>query len=154
MNNGQLNDLLDEQSRHLPADKPAGEWLARFPKATASVVPLLQLAREITGIIVPIRPRAAYRADLHRSLMMAARQQQAERALLLSESGRAAAGRLPAELRSRVNAWAEQAGQDLEEFGENEHRWVVGAAVVGSAISLVGILAYVLRLRGRSAATA
>jgi hypothetical protein len=97
--------------------------------ATGAILPLtpfLSLARDLAAMIVPVRPRAEFRAELHRNLMTAARQQ-VTRDLLLDLD--LAAG---------------------PEWGER--RWVWGAATFGSAVSLAGIVAYVWFHRHRQAA--
>jgi hypothetical protein len=94
-----------------------------------SVMPFLALARELAGLLLPLQLRQDFRNDLEASLIAEARQQHAQLAL---------AGYPPVE---------------IEREG-GERRWVIGAAAaaaVGSAVSIAGILAYVLMHRERAA---
>ncbi len=87
-----------------------------------TVMPFLALARELAALLIPVQPRPQFRADLERSLMGAARQQNARGALVQGE---------PLE-------FVEREGTD--------RRWVIGAAAaaaVGSAMSVAGIVTYV-----------
>ncbi len=105
-----------------PAIPQAGDVL--------SVMPFLSLAREIAALLLPVKPRADFRDDLERSLMAAARQQYARGILAAYEP-------VP----------------PLDRDG-SERRWVIAgasAAAVASAVSIAGIVAYVLRHRERAA---
>jgi hypothetical protein len=94
---------------------------------TLSIVPFLSLAREMAALLVPLEPRAEFRAELERTLVAEARQQ-------------AVQGRLmPTPLDYREPP---------------ERRWMVGAAAaaaVGSAVSIASIMVYVWRRRERAA---
>jgi hypothetical protein len=146
MNTSQIQDLLDAQSRHL-SPEPDGEWQEQYPGAVIYLAPLLEVAREVAALLVPIRPRPIFRDELYRSLVATARRQQAQEALAIPTAGLMGVNFSP-QLLGRVNEWA---GQGLEELGDVDRRWFVGAAVVGSAISLAGIVTYVLYQRGRVA---
>jgi hypothetical protein len=98
-----------------------------------SVLPFLSLARELAALLIPMQPNPRFRDDLERSLTSAARQQ---------------------------NAYRMFAGYDgvpiirVEQQG-TDRRWVIGAATaaaVGSAVSIAGIVAYVLRHRSERVA--
>jgi hypothetical protein len=98
-----------------------------------SVMPFLSLARELAALLVPLQPRQQFRDDLERSLIAEAHYQ---------------------------NAYGELARYNSAQVIRFEHegtdrRWVIGAATaaaVGSAVSIAGIVAYVLRRRGERAA--
>jgi hypothetical protein len=108
-----------------PATPQAGDVL--------SVMPFLSLARELAALFLPVQPRKQFRDDLERSLMAAARQQSARTIL-------SAPGELELHRGERDGI---------------ERRWVIGAATaaaVGSAVSIAGIVAYVLRHRSERAA--
>jgi hypothetical protein len=114
---------------------------ARYRDTIIALAPLLDVARELGAILIPVRPPLPFRAELHRALVATARQQQVQNELFP----------LPgpsADFRSRVNDWA---GQGLNELSEGDRRWFVGAAVVGSALSLAGLVGFVLLQRGRAA---
>ncbi len=87
-----------------------------------TIVPFLALARELAALFAPVAPRPEFRMNLERTLIAEARQQAAHSALL------------PVFVETRDSDW----------------RWVKGAAAaaaVGSAVSLAGIVVYVLRRR-------
>jgi hypothetical protein len=89
-----------------------------------SIMPFLALAREVAALFAPVAPRPEFRSDLERVLVAQARQQAAHAALI------------PVGIET------------------GERRWVKGAAAaaaVGSAVSLAGIVVYVLRRRDRVA---
>lgn len=104
---------------HVPGVGRSGE--------TLTVVPFLSLARELAALLLPVRPRPQFRADLERSLVAAARQQNAHMALT---------------------------GFTPRATNAIERRWVIGAAAaaVGSAVSIAGVVAYVLHRRSERAA--
>jgi|GEM_PF-789603 hypothetical protein len=177
MNDYQLEDMLDAQSRALrdsrssgavpgrPAN-PAGSsekpgraggseaqpWAdpAGLGDIALTLAPLLLLAQEIAAMLLPLAPRAEYRHALHRSLIKQARRQQALGLLDLPEPIRSPFVPEAQPLPNRVAGWITQETASLDV----DRRWVLGAAAVGSAVSLAGILAYVLSHRGRPAASA
>jgi hypothetical protein len=134
-------DLLNGPGTHLPP-KDEEVWRDSHRRALIALAPLLDVARETAALLVPVQPRAQFRVELHRSLLASARQQKVQRALWLAVPDQPA-------LLGRVNEWAEHG---LSELSDTDRRLVVGAAVVGSALSVAGILRYVLRQRGRAAA--
>jgi hypothetical protein len=88
-----------------------------------TIVPFLALARELAALFAPVSPRPEFRSNLEGTLIAEARQQAAQFALL------------PVMVESRDGG---------------DRRWVKGAAAaaaVGSAVSLAGIVVYVLRRR-------
>jgi hypothetical protein len=96
-----------------------------------SVMPFLSLARELAALFIPVQPRQRFRDDLERSLIAEARQQNAYGAL------------------ARYN------NAQIVRVEGTDRRWVIGAATaaaVGSAVSIAGIVAYVLRHRSERAA--
>ncbi len=177
MNDYQLEDLLDAQSRALrdsrspgtasgrpesptgAIDKPRsggapGSQPAAHPASLGDVAlilaPLLLLAQDIAAVVLPLAPRAEYRRALRGSLIRQARRQRAQRLLDLADPIRTPFVPEDQPLPNRVAGWITQETSSLE----MDRRWVLGAAAVGSAVSLAGILAYVLSHRGRSAALA
>jgi len=108
------------------------------PAATFSLAPFLRLRRELADCLVPVRPRPEFRAALYRDLVEAAHRQHTRQALALTPHN--------------ADPWSdlqEQAGEWLSDAVNR--RWIVGAAV-GSAVSLAGLVAFVLRQRGRKVA--
>lgn len=113
-----LVDLLDAQAEKLArGDTDAEALLALFPALAEEARPLMALASALSSVLQPVRPRAAFRAHLRRGLVDAARRRYAFRAATPH------LGRTP------------------------RFAWLLGAAVVGSAVSVVGLLAYLLRNR-------
>jgi hypothetical protein len=101
--------------------------------AVLSVVPLLGLARELAVLFLPMQPRSQFRADLERSLLAAARQQNAQAVLASFAAGASLTSPRP------------------DVF---ERRWVIGAtaAAISSAVSIAGVVAYMIYRRGGRAA--
>jgi hypothetical protein len=94
------------------------------------VMPFLSLARELAALLVPVRPSQVFRDDLERSLMVAAREQNVR----------------------GIPAGYGQYVLSREEREYSERLWMIaGAAAVCSAVSIAGIVAYVLRRRERAA---
>ena len=95
--------------------------------SVVSLAPFLALVRELAAEIIPMRLRVEFRDELQRELMAAARQQYARDLLIWST---------PAPAQTKTS-----------------RRWVLGAATLGSAVSLASIVAaYYMRHRHRQAA--
>ena len=104
-----------------------------------NLAPLLAVTRDLTALLTPVRPRPAFREALEAGLVLAARQRYALQTLDIS---------------APVAPWPSREGMSvgaLVTIGR-ERRWVVGAAAVGSAVSVAGIVAYFWRQRGQRAA--
>jgi hypothetical protein len=113
-----LADLLDAQAEKLTRDDADMEMLlALFPELAEEARPLMALASLLAGALQPVHPREAFRTGLRRGLIDAARRRQTLRAIA------------PSERRQPGLAW------------------VLGAAAVGSAVSVAGLLAYLIRVR-------
>ncbi len=113
-----LVDLLNAQAERLVrGDADANALLALFPELADEARPLMALAGALACALQPVRPRAAFRAHLRRGLVDAARRRQAIRAVPPRS------GRIPG------------------------LSWLLGAAAVGSAVSVLGLLAYLIRSR-------
>jgi len=97
----------------MEGEDSAKVYLEMFPEYREELAPLISLSRELKEALVPVRPRARFRRELHRALL--------ERASQRKEAS--------------VKEWL---------IGHRRHI-MVGAAVVGSAFSLAGIIAYLLR---------
>lgn len=98
------------------------------------LAPYLTLSRDLSAVIVPVQPRSEFRAELYHSLL-------AQAAQCLPAADRSPAAGIPV----RFARWVIAApGPD--------RRWVWGAAAVGSAVSLAGVITYFWRQRGRRAA--
>lgn len=95
---------------------------------TLSLLPFLALARELAALLTPVRPDPQFRDILLDSLLAAARQRQAQERLLSP-----AVSLTPA-------------------FNLTARHWAIGAAAVGSVVSVAGLMAYFWRQRERRAA--
>lgn len=113
-----VTELLDRQAEGLRnGDDRTAELLTAFPDAAQDVQELMNLAVELSRLFTPVAPRASFRAQLYEDLLRASRQRQTLQPVAPMERP----------LLSR--------------------RWVLGAAALGSAVSVVGVLAYWLRVR-------
>lgn len=127
--------MSDPQSSSTSAEQPpvptvssrkeSHGWTETTSGAVVNLTPFLSLARELAAMILPVQLRREFRDELHRNLVVAARQQYAYDLLLLP---------VPA------------ASQ-----GRNSRRWVLGAATIGSAVSLAGVVTYMWLHRHRQA---
>jgi hypothetical protein len=110
----------------------------RFPS-------LLALRRALSEEIVPASPEPEFRARLHSYLVQSALQQHVQRNLAIASGGASETALEAPGMPTRVAHW-------LISDGQGGWRWVFGAAAVGSAVSLAGALALLLRYRGRRVA--
>jgi hypothetical protein len=106
-----------------------------------SLASLLDLSRELRDVLVIVQPRPQFREELYDNLLAEAHRQQAMRTLSL-----------PA-----VSIVGLEGSQTIVRrvhlgYGTTGRRWIIGAAAVGSAASLVGLLAYVRNRRHGKAA--
>ncbi len=106
---------------------------------TLSLAPYLNLARELAGLLVPVRPRPEFKQALEESLLIEARRRHALENLAIT-------GPASAQHRGPLEAWRDALLENPE------RHWVIGAAALGSAVSVMGIVAYLWRQRGRRAA--
>lgn len=99
-------DALNETENVEKFDTEA--WLSRYPLTTANVsswIPLLELAKAIKRVLVPVQPSTLFRSELRRQLVQ---------------------GQLPRQRRRFRTVW-------------------LGAAVIGSLLSFLGLLLILLR---------
>lgn len=106
-------------------------------KSTLTLAPYLELARELTDLIVPVQPRPEFRDGLYADLVERARRRQAS-ALPMVEIE--PAGDIPA----RLARW-------IVTVPVQDRHWVWKAAAVGSAVSLAGLATLVWRRRSKAA---
>ncbi len=117
MNDGLLTEFLMTQADDLvrgEQTRRVEDYLEIAPSQADELHELLKLAEQTCRLLSSrAEPDAAFREDLHRSLLAQARQQQTSRAL----------------------------GVDIP------RRWIIGAAAVGSAVSVASLVAYFIRQR-------
>lgn len=125
MTHQMVTEILAAQAdRLLAGEKHTDDYLVLFPELRSELAPLLQLAYEVAAALKPVRPRPAYRSELHQAL---------------------------------VNTGYHQPVQDptaLVNIPEIRRDWVLGAAALGSAVSVMGVIAYIWRTRGSGTRTA
>jgi hypothetical protein len=105
-----------------------------------TLTPYLALSRDLSALLIPVALDDQFRAELYHSLVDRARRQQFQPSLLPLTEADPETG-----ISRRVVRWVSTVpGQD--------RRWVWGAAAVGSAVSLAGLVTYVWHRRGNRAA--
>jgi len=116
------------------------EYLATFEHQD-TLQPLLSLARKVKNALAPVEPDPAFREDLRRSLLATACQR------LVSRLGRSA--ERPRSLRAgqleRANSQAEgstECQRPAPFFRRYKKEILIGAAALGSIVSVAGIVAY------------
>jgi hypothetical protein len=107
------------------------DGLVTHPSRRPSLAVLLDLSRELSHVLVPVQLRPEFREELYGRLLIEARRQQALQMLALPAGS-------PALEEPRTMSYRAYLG-----YGPEGRRWIIGAAAVGSAASLVGLLAYV-----------
>lgn len=121
MDHTTIADLLSSYvDRLVMGDEHTQDYFALFPELRSELEPLLHLARDLATWLRPIKPRPAFRHDLRRALVSSGYRQ-------LSPS------------------------LGLESLERDARRdWMLSAAAIGSAVSVVGVLAYLWRNRSMS----
>jgi hypothetical protein len=124
MSDNVVVEVLAAHADHLMGDGPESEdYLNLFPAYRAELTPLLGIAERVKAALVPVTPSPAFEAGLKQDLLEAAIQRAEEK-----------------EEKKRVSF--------LRRRGV-----LIGAAAVGSALSVAGIIAALL-LRQRAMARA
>lgn len=113
--------------------------MADNDKTELTLAPYLTLSRDLAALLTPVQLRETFRAELYRSLMDRACQQTPEPLFLPVPSHNAPQG-----IPTRFVRW-------VVSVPSEDRRWVWGAAAVGSAVSLAGIVTYVWHRRSRAA---
>ena len=122
-----LIELLDTHADKLNASLNEGaQYLATLPEHQ-TLRPLLLLAGKVKGALTPVEPDPAFCEDLRLSLLAAAHQQAA----------------------SRPNSTNSQRSVQL--FRRHRKEILIGAAALGSVVSVAGIVAYWLHTRAAKA---
>jgi hypothetical protein len=133
--------ILDDGHRAAAAANDTAGVPALPSSQGLSLASLLDLSRELRSVLVMAQPRAEFREALYGQLLVEARRQQALRMLSLSIGSTPSYGESPTTVqRAHLG------------YGSGGRRWIIGAAAVGSAASVVGLLAYVRSRRQGKAA--
>jgi hypothetical protein len=133
--------ILNDEQRPVSPEGDAARIAESARPPGMSLASLLDLSRELRGMLLAVQPRAEFRDELYEHLLIEARQQQALRSLSLPV-GPDPALREPQTIVRRI----------YPGYAPGSRRWLLGAAAVGSAASVVGLLAYVRSRRHGSAA--
>jgi hypothetical protein len=124
MSDNVVVEVLAAHADHLTGDGPESEhYLNLFPAYRAELTPLLRIAERVKATLVPVNPSPAFEAGLKQDLLEAAIQRAEEK-------------------------------EDKKRVSFLRRRGVlIGAAAVGSVLSVAGIIAALL-LRQRAMARA
>ena len=99
------------------------EYLATLPKHPDALQSLLTLARKAKDALIPVEPDPAFRENLRLSLLAAAHQRAAPRS---------------SQTKSQRHA---------QPFSRHRKEILIGAAALGSVVSVAGIVAYLIHTR-------
>jgi len=111
-------------------------YLATLPEHQDTLQPLLALARKVKDALAPVEPDAAFCEDLRLSLLAAARQWLASRLSLRAEPQ--AEG-------------SPKSQRPTHLLRRHRKEILIGAAAVGSVVSVAGIVAYWIHTRAAKA---
>jgi hypothetical protein len=108
------------------------EYLATLPEHQDTLQPLLALARKVKNALAPMEPDPAFCENLRLSLLAAARQRLASRLSLRAEGSTKSQCPVPL-------------------FRRHRKEILIGAAALGSVVSVAGIVAYWIHVRAAKA---
>jgi hypothetical protein len=104
------------------------EYLAALPERQDTLQPLLALARKVKDALAPVEPDPAFRENLRLGLLAAARQRLASRPSLQAEG-------------------STKSQRPVHLFRRHRKEILIGAAALGSVVSVAGIVAYWIHAR-------
>ena len=102
------------------------EYLATLPEQQDTLQPLLALARKVKNALAPVEPNPAFRENLRLSLLAAAHQRSVSRLSLKPQ-------------------------RPVHLFRSHRKEILIGAAALGSVVSVAGIVAYWIHARAAKA---
>jgi hypothetical protein len=108
------------------------EYLTTLPEHQDTLQPLLALARGVKNALTPVEPDSAFRENLRLSLLAAARQRLASRLSLRAEG-------------------STKPPHPVHLFRRHRREILIGAAALGSVVSVAGIVAYWIHARAAKA---
>ena len=112
------------------------EYLATLPEHQDTLQPLLALARKVKDALSPVKPDPAFCENLHLRLLAAAHQRSASRLSLRAEPQ--AEG-------------STKSQRPVHLFRRHRKEILIGAATLGSVVSVAGIVAYWIHTRAAKA---
>jgi hypothetical protein len=102
------------------------EYLATLPEHQDALQPLLALARKVKDALAPVEPDPAFRENLRLSLLAAAHQRS-------------------------VSRLSSKPQRSVDLFRSHRKEILIGAAALGSVVSVAGIVAYWIHARAAKA---
>ncbi len=108
------------------------EYLATLPEHRDTLQPLLTVAQKVKDALAPVEPDSAFCENLRLSLLAAAHQRST----------------------SRLSLWAEgstKSQRPVRLFRRHRKEILIGAAALGSVVSVAGIVAYWIHIRAAKA---
>lgn len=132
-----LTEILAAHADRLVAKTDLAEnYLTMFPEGRASLAPLLNLAAQVKKAMQPATPDPVFRQELRQQLVTAARRQYA------------IAPYTPGP-REHAEQWVTQTGERLKVAVPDSplSRPPLLLALLGSVLSLAGVIAFILRSR-------
>ena len=122
----------------------AAEYLATLPEHQDTLQPLLSLARKIKDALTTVEPDAAFCENLRLSLLAAAHQRLIYRLSLRAKPTRLSSSQAQAEGSTKSQ-------RPVHLFRRHRKRILIGAAALGSVVSVAGIVAYWIHTRAAKA---
>ena len=117
-----LTEIVSAHADQLNVNEEhANDYLKLFPELRHELSALFQVARMLHATLKPVKPRAAFRNDLRQALVS-----------------------------TGYNRFSEPAFAPRQLAFSPRRNWVLGAAAVGSAMSVMGVIAYVRKTRASS----
>jgi len=107
-------------------------YLATLPEHQDTLEPLLALARKVKDALAPVEPDSAFCENLRLGLLAAARQRLASQLSLRAEG-------------------STKSQRPVHLFRRHRKEILIGAAAVGSVVSVAGIVAYWIHARAAKA---
>jgi hypothetical protein len=107
-------------------------YLATLPEHQDTLEPLLALARKVKDALAPVEPDSAFCENLRLGLLAAAHQRLASRLSLQAEG-------------------STKSQRPVHLFRRHRKEILIGAAAVGSVVSVAGIVAYWIHARAAKA---
>lgn len=108
------------------------KYLATLPERQDALQSLLALTQKVKDALTPVEPDPAFRENLHLSLLAAAHQRLASRPSLRAED-------------------STKSQRPIHLFRRHRKEILIGAAALGSIVSVAGIIAYWIHARAAKA---
>jgi hypothetical protein len=120
------------------------EYLAALPEHHDTLYPLLSLARKVKDALTPVEPDRAFCENLRLSLLAAAHQRLVYRLSFRAKPTRLSSSQAQAEGSTKSQ-------RPIQLFRRHRTEILIGAAALGSVVSVAGIVAYWIHTRAAKA---